>query len=92
MLTAKSQPSSLSRNPKTPVIETNADRRVFDDGVQQVELSEAGRVVAGDDTVDLAKQIERLGLQVETIIPVHGRIGTLADLNGAVTERISKKE
>jgi len=116
------RPDALSRNPKTPVIETIADKRMFEDGVHQVELyrfasphageiivaylpkqkllfeadmldiSEAGRVVAGDDTVDLAKQIERRGLQVETIIPVHGRIGTLADLTGAVTERVSKRE
>ena len=116
------RPDALSRNPKAPVIETIAYKRVFDDGVHKVELyrfasphagemivaylpqekilfeadmldiSEGGRVVAGDDTIDLAKQIERLGLQVETIIPVHGRIGTIADLNGAVTERISKKE
>jgi glyoxylase-like metal-dependent hydrolase (beta-lactamase superfamily II) len=116
------RPDALSRNPKTPLIETIADKRVFEDGVHQVELyrfasphtgemivaylpkekilfeadmldiSEAGRVVAGDDTVDLAKQIERLGLQVETIIPVHGRIGTFADLTGAVTERVSKRE
>jgi len=116
------RPDALSRNPKAPVIETIADKRVFDDGVHRVELyrfasphtsemivaylpkekilfeadlldiSEGGRVVAGDDTVDLAKQIERLGLQVDTIIPVHGRIGTIADLTGAVTERISKKE
>jgi len=57
-----------------------------------LDISEGGRVVAGDDTVDLAKQIERLGLQVETIIPVHGRIGTIADLMSAVTERVSKKE
>ncbi|HEY3580417.1 MAG TPA: MBL fold metallo-hydrolase [Pyrinomonadaceae bacterium] len=116
------RPDALSRNPKAPVIETIADKRVFDDGAHKVELyrfasphtremivaylpkekilfeadmldiSEGGRVVAGDDTIDLAKQIEKLGLQVETIIPVHGRIGTIADLNGAVTERISKKE
>ena len=116
------RPDALSRNPKAPVIETIADKRVFDDGVHQVELyrfasphtgemivaylpkekilfeadmldiSEGGRVVAGDDTVDLAKQIERLGLQIETIIPVHGRIGTMADLTGAVTERVSKRE
>jgi glyoxylase-like metal-dependent hydrolase (beta-lactamase superfamily II) len=57
-----------------------------------LDISEGGRVVAGDDTVDLAKQIERLALQVETIIPVHGRVGTLADLTGAVTERVSKRE
>jgi glyoxylase-like metal-dependent hydrolase (beta-lactamase superfamily II) len=56
-----------------------------------LDISEAGRSVAGDDTIDLAKQIERLGLQVETIVPVHGRLGTLADLRGAVSDRISKK-
>lgn len=115
------RPDALSRTPKTPVIETIGDTRVFDDGVHKVELyrfanphageiiiaylpnekilfeadmldiSEAGRSVAGDDTIDLAKQIERLGLQVETIIPVHGRLGTIADLRGAVSDRISKK-
>jgi len=53
--------------------------------------SEAGLSIAGDDTIDLAKQIERLGLQVETIVPVHGRLGTMADLRGAVSDRISKK-
>ena len=104
------------------MIETIADKRVFEDGVHQVELyrfasphtgemivaylpkekilfeadmldiSEGGRVVAGDDTIDLAKQIEKLGLQIDTIIPVHGRIGTMADLGGAVTERVSKRE
>jgi len=40
----------------------------------------------------LAKQIEKLGLQIDTIIPVHGRIGTMADLGGAVMERVSKRE
>ena len=115
------RPDALSRSPKTPVIETIGDTRVFDDGVHKVELyrfagphagemiiaylpkekilfeadmldiSEAGRVVAGDDTIDLAKQIDRLGLQVETIVPVHGRVGTIADLRGAVSDRISKK-
>ena len=104
------------------MIETIADKRVFEDGVHQVKLyrfasphtgemivaylpkekmlfeadmldiSEGGRVVAGDDTIDLAKQIEKLGLQIDTIIPVHGRIGTMADLGGAVTERVSKRE
>jgi len=56
-----------------------------------LDISEAGRVVAGDDTIDLAKQIERLGLRAETIIPVHGRIGTMADLTTAVSDRISKR-
>ena len=48
--------------------------------------------ILGDDTIDLAKQIEKLGLEAETIIPVHGRIGTPADLNAAMSQRISKKE
>jgi glyoxylase-like metal-dependent hydrolase (beta-lactamase superfamily II) len=56
-----------------------------------LDISEAGVVVAGDDTIDLARQIEKLGLQVETIVPVHGRVGTIADLRGAVSDRISKK-
>ena len=55
-----------------------------------LDIPEAGNPVAGDDTIDLAKQIERLGLQVETIIPVHGKIGAISDLKGAVSERISK--
>ena len=114
------RPDALSRNPKTAVIETIDDRRVFDDGVHKVELyrfasphagqmiiaylpkekilfeadmldiPEAGNPVAGDDTIDLSKQIEKLGLQVETIIPVHGKIGTMSDLTTAVSERISK--
>jgi glyoxylase-like metal-dependent hydrolase (beta-lactamase superfamily II) len=56
-----------------------------------LDISEGGRSIAGDDTIDLAKQIERLGLQVETIIPVHGKLGTIADLRSAVSDRISKK-
>ena len=38
-----------------------------------LDLPEAGTPPAGDDTVDLANQIEKLGLQVETLIPVHGK-------------------
>lgn len=55
-----------------------------------LDIPEAGNPVAGDDTIDLAKQIEKRGLQVETIIPVHGKIGTVSDLTTAVSERISK--
>ena len=115
------RPDALSRNPKSAVIETIDDKRVFDDGVHKVELyrfasphagemivaympkekvlfeadmldiPDAGSPVAGEDTVDLANQIDKLGLQVETIIPVHGKIGTLADLKTAIATRISKK-
>ena len=56
-----------------------------------LDIPDAGSPVAGEDTVDLANQIEKLGLQVETIIPVHGKIGTLADLKTAIATRISKK-
>ena len=115
------RPDALSRNPKSAVIETIDDKRVFDDGVHKVELyrfasphagemiiaylpkekvlfeadmldiPDAGSPVAGEDTVDLANQIEKLGLQVETIIPVHGKIGSLNDLKAAIATRISKK-
>lgn len=56
-----------------------------------LDLPEAGSPTAGDDTADLANQIEKLRLQVETLIPVHGRLGTMADLRTAVGARISKK-
>jgi hypothetical protein len=55
-----------------------------------LDIPEGGNPVAGDDTIDLAKQIEKRGLQVETIIPVHGKIGAISDLTAAVSERISK--
>jgi glyoxylase-like metal-dependent hydrolase (beta-lactamase superfamily II) len=33
-----------------------------------------------DDTLSFAEQIQKLGLQVEHIVPVHGRIGNMDDL------------
>ena len=56
-----------------------------------LDIPDAGSPTPGDDTVDLANQIEKLGLEVETLIPVHGRIGTIADLRTAVGAKISKK-
>ena len=56
-----------------------------------LDLPEVGTPTAGDDTVDLANKIEKLGLQVETLIPVHGKLGTMADLRTAVGAKISKK-
>lgn len=115
------RPDALSRNQKSPVIETFKDKRVFEDGAHAVELyqlsgphaaemivaylpqekilfeadmldiPEAGLVPAGDDTVDLAAKIQTLGLQVEHIIPVHGRVGTIDDLRQAVARRASGK-
>jgi glyoxylase-like metal-dependent hydrolase (beta-lactamase superfamily II) len=56
-----------------------------------LDIPEAGNPPAGDDTIDLAEKIEKLGLQVETIIPVHGRIGKIDDLRQAVSSRTSRK-
>lgn len=52
-----------------------------------LDIPEAGVPTPGDDTVALAEQVQKLGLSVETIIPVHGKIGTLADLETAVKLR-----
>ncbi len=52
-----------------------------------LDIPEVGIPPAGDDTVDLAKQLERLGLRVETIVPVHGRVGTIEDLRLALSNR-----
>ena len=38
-------------------------------------------------TAEFAQAIDRLGLQVDTIAGVHGRVGTLADLRAAVARR-----
>jgi glyoxylase-like metal-dependent hydrolase (beta-lactamase superfamily II) len=56
-----------------------------------LDIPEVGLPSAGEDTVDLANQIDKLGLQVETLIPVHGKLGTIADLRGAVAGKISKR-
>lgn len=56
-----------------------------------LDIPEVGTPSAGEDTVDLANQIEKLGLQVETLIPVHGKIGTMSDLKTAISTRISKR-
>jgi len=56
-----------------------------------LDIPEAGSPTAGEDTVDLANQLEKLGLQVDMIIPVHGKIGSIADLKAAIATRISKR-
>ncbi|HKQ50906.1 MAG TPA: MBL fold metallo-hydrolase [Pyrinomonadaceae bacterium] len=56
-----------------------------------LDIPEAGTPPAGDDTADLAQQVKRLGLDVEHIIPVHGRMGTAADLAQALTNQSSRK-
>ena len=38
-------------------------------------------------TAEFARAIDRLGLDVQTIAGVHGRVGTLADLRATVARR-----
>ena len=53
-----------------------------------LDISLPGRVgTGGNDTADLAAKIAKLGLQVERIVPVHGQIGTMADLQQALGRR-----
>lgn len=53
-----------------------------------LDITVPGRAgTGGEDTADLAAKLERLGLAVATIIPVHGQIGTPADLQQALSRR-----
>lgn len=56
-----------------------------------LDIHEAGTSPAGNDTVDLAEQLKKLGLNVERIIPVHGRMGTMADLEQALANWSARK-
>lgn len=58
------------------------ERLLFE--ADMLDIPEAGIPPAGDDTADLAQQVKRLGLDVAQIIPVHGRMGTSADLEQAL--------
>jgi glyoxylase-like metal-dependent hydrolase (beta-lactamase superfamily II) len=57
-----------------------------------LDIPEAGLVPAGDDTADLANKVRQFGLQVEQIIPVHGRMGTIDDLRQAISRRTAKNQ
>ena len=53
-----------------------------------LDIPEPGHVrMGGEDTQRLADRIAELKLDVERIVPVHGRMGTLADLNAALAKR-----
>ena len=53
-----------------------------------LDIPEPGHVrMGGEDTQHLADRIAELKLDVERIVPVHGRMGTMADLNAAVAKR-----
>ena len=49
-----------------------------------VPESQTGTPVVGEDTRLLARRIEELRLNVERIVPVHGRLGTIEDLRRSV--------
>lgn len=56
-----------------------------------LDIEEPGRTgTAGDDTVELARAIERLGLDVQKIVPVHGKPGTMDDLRQSLARRAVK--
>jgi glyoxylase-like metal-dependent hydrolase (beta-lactamase superfamily II) len=46
---------------------------------------------AADDTAHFAEKIKSLGLQVDTIVPVHGTLAKIDDLNKAMVLRNAKK-
>ena len=55
-----------------------------------LDIPHPGHVrVGGEDTELFARRIAELKLDVDRIVPVHGRIGTLADLDAAVAKRRS---
>jgi glyoxylase-like metal-dependent hydrolase (beta-lactamase superfamily II) len=55
--------------------------------------TEGGRIVGtgGEDTVDFAAKIKKLGLDVEKIVSTHGRTATMADLTKALERRDEKR-
>jgi glyoxylase-like metal-dependent hydrolase (beta-lactamase superfamily II) len=46
---------------------------------------------AADHTLHFAETIKKLGLQVETIVPAHGMLATMDDLNKTITLRKAKQ-
>ena len=52
---------------------------------------QVGTPVVGDDTRQLARKIDELGLAVERIVPVHGRIGTIEDLRESLARRVTAR-
>lgn len=56
-----------------------------------VPAEHTGTGAVGDDTADLARKIDALGLTVDRIVPVHGRIGTIADLRESLARRAAAR-
>jgi hypothetical protein len=62
------------------------ERTLFE--ADMLDIEEPGRTgTAGDDTIQLARAIDSLGLDVARIVPVHGKPGTMADLRQSLARR-----
>ncbi len=63
-----------------------ASRTLFEGDA--LDIPEPGHVrMGGEDTERLARRIADLSLDVDRIVAVHGRIGTLSDLKSAIAKR-----
>ncbi len=61
------------------------ERLLFEADVWDIISTEL--VIAGTDTVSMARKIRELGLPVERIVPVHGATGTIQMLDSALAVR-----
>lgn len=66
------------------------EKILFEADMLDIDTAATGAPAAGEDTADLAARIQKMGLQIETIVPVHGHPGTLADLQKALANRTAK--
>lgn len=67
------------------------EKLLFEADMLDLDFPEGGTAAAGADTAGLADQIQKLGLQVDTILPVHGRLGTIAELQKALASRTASR-
>jgi len=67
------------------------EKILFEADLLDLDIPENGIAPAGEDTKDLLERIERWGLQVEQLIPAHGRLGTMDDLRRAVGARTASR-
>lgn len=61
------------------------EKILFEADMLDLDIPEGGTAPAGNDTITLSEKIQSLKLQVETILPVHGRLGTIEDLRRALS-------
>ena len=63
------------------------ERLLFEADMLDIDVPPGQTPIAGDDTDALRRRIRELGLNVATIVPAHGRVGTHADLETAARPR-----